>query len=259
LANVPALIEAMQAHLADRRGVQLRDGVRVALLGPPNAGKSSILNALAGKEAAIVSARAGTTRDVIEVAMVMAGVSVTLIDTAGLREAGDDIEREGVRRALRQAEQADLRIWVSAPDVTQADMAQAGEAQIGEAQIGEAAGPQDIRVFNKLDVAPAPANSGFAISTKTGEGVDALLAELEARMFEHYAQREAPVLTRRRHAEALAEAVEALQRAEAIADTGLELAAEDLRLASRALGRITGAVDVEALLDIVFADFCIGK
>jgi tRNA modification GTPase len=249
LGGVPTLIDAMQAHLADTRGVQLRDGVRVALLGPPNAGKSSILNALAGKEAAIVSARAGTTRDVIEVAMVMAGVPVTLVDTAGLRAAGDDIEREGVRRALRQAEEADLRIWVSAPDVSTADL---GEAEA-------AIGPQDLLVYNKLDIAPAPSDVDFALSTKTGDGVDDFLAALEARMHAHYAQREAPVLTRRRHADALAEALDALQRAETIADTGLELAAEDLRLASRALGRITGAVDVEALLDIVFADFCIGK
>lgn len=108
LVGVPELREAMQNHVQDTRGLRLRDGVRVALLGPPNAGKSSILNALAGREAAIVSARAGTTRDVIEVAMVVGGVPVTLVDTAGLRAAGDDIEREGVRRALRQAEEAEI-------------------------------------------------------------------------------------------------------------------------------------------------------
>ena len=245
LAEVPALCAAMQAHLADTRGVQLRDGVRVALLGPPNAGKSSIINALAGKDAAIVSARAGTTRDVIEVAMVMAGVAVTLVDTPGLREAGDDIEREGVRRALVQADEADLRLWVHAPDV--------------ETSGAQTRGPNDLTIYNKLDIKAAPEDADFAVSTKTGAGIDGFMAALEARIGDLYGSREAPVLTRRRHAEALSEAVVALQRAETIADTGLEMAAEDLRLASRALGRITGAVDVEALLDIVFADFCIGK
>ena len=108
--------DALAAHVGDKRGLRLRDGVRVALLGAPNAGKSSILNMLAGREAAIVSARAGTTRDAIEVAMVLDGVPVTLVDTAGLRAAGDDIEREGVRRAEQAAEQADIVVLVSAPD-----------------------------------------------------------------------------------------------------------------------------------------------
>jgi tRNA modification GTPase len=246
LDGVPDLREAMQNHVQDTRGLRLRDGVRVALLGPPNAGKSSIINALAGREAAIASARAGTTRDVIEVAMVVGGVPVTLVDTAGLRAAGDDIEREGVRRALRQAEEADLRIWVSAPDI------EASESPAPH-------GPKDLHLFNKTDVAAAPDGFDFAISTASGAGVDGFIAAWETTMSEQYGAREAPVLTRERHKLALSEAVTALLRAEAIAETGLELAAEDLRLASRALGRITGAVDVEALLDVVFADFCIGK
>jgi tRNA modification GTPase len=245
LNGLPALHDALAAHVGDKRGLRLRDGVQIALLGAPNAGKSSIINALAGKDAAIVSARAGTTRDVIEVAMVMAGVPVTLVDTAGLREAGDDIEREGVRRALVQADEADLRLWVHAPDV--------------ETSGAQTRGPNDLTIYNKLDIKAAPEDADFAVSTKTGAGIDGFMAALEARIGDLYGSREAPVLTRRRHAEALSEAVVALQRAETIADTGLEMAAEDLRLASRALGRITGAVDVEALLDIVFADFCIGK
>ena len=124
LDRLPHLRSAMQGHLDDRRGMSLRDGLRVALLGPPNSGKSSILNMLAGREAAIVSARAGTTRDVIEVAMVLDGVPVTLIDTAGLRDAGDDIEREGVRRARAQAEKADINILVASIDTQETEAGQ---------------------------------------------------------------------------------------------------------------------------------------
>ena len=245
LERVPELRRAMQAHVADERGLRLRDGLRVALLGPPNAGKSSIINMLSGRDAAIVSARAGTTRDVIEVAMVLAGVPVTLVDTAGLRAAGDDIEREGVRRALLQAEEADLRIWVRAADV--------------EASDTPPTSPNDLTLYNKTDLQAAPDGVDFALSTRTGDGVSEFFEALTTLISERYGAREAPVLTRQRHRQALSEAIICLQRAEDIADSGLELAAEDLRLAARALGRITGAVDVEALLDIVFADFCIGK
>jgi tRNA modification GTPase len=245
----------MQAHLQDTRGLALRDGLRVALLGAPNAGKSSILNRLSGKDAAIVSARAGTTRDVIEVAMVLGGVPVTLVDTAGLREAGDDIEREGVRRAKLQAEAADIRLLVLSPDT---------RAPQGEMEATQAA---DLVICNKADLGAVPAaelgsfagGETLSLSTSTGEGETALLAALQGLVTQRTGAKEAPVLTRERHRQALSEACTALERALAIADTGLELAAEDLRLAQRALGRITGAVDIEQLLDIVFADFCIGK
>ncbi|MGB0342654.1 MAG: tRNA uridine-5-carboxymethylaminomethyl(34) synthesis GTPase MnmE [Parvibaculales bacterium] len=258
LAGLPALRDAMQAQLNEKRGLRLREGLRIALLGPPNAGKSSLLNNLAGREAAIVSARAGTTRDVVEVAMVMAGVPVTLVDTAGLREARDDIEREGVRRALQQAELADIQLWLQAPDVDTDD-----DAEL------PALPPQGkrYRVMNKIDLVAEPggkaknAAGDFAISAISGAGVEALLAALQADVAALYGAQEAPVLTRERHYSALAEALAQIDRALAAANAGvgLELAAEDLRLAMRSLGRITGAVDVEALLDIVFADFCIGK
>ena len=255
LEGVPELAAAMQAHLQDTRGLALRDGLRVALLGAPNAGKSSILNRLSGKDAAIVSARAGTTRDVIEVAMVLGGVPVTLVDTAGLREAGDDIEREGVRRAKLQAEAADIRLLVLSPDT---------RAPQGEVEATQAA---DLVICNKADLGAVPAaelgsfagGDTLSLSTLTGEGETALLAALQGLVTQRTGAKEAPVLTRERHRQALSEACTALERALAIADTGLELAAEDLRLAQRALGRITGAVDIEQLLDIVFADFCIGK
>ena len=255
LEGVPELAAAMQAHLQDTRGLALRDGLRVALLGAPNAGKSSILNRLSGKDAAIVSARAGTTRDVIEVAMVLGGVPVTLVDTAGLREAGDDIEREGVRRAKLQAEAADIRLLVLSPDT---------RAPQGEVEATQAA---DLVICNKADLGAVPAaelgsfagGDTLSLSTLTGEGETALLAALQGLVTQRTGAKEAPVLTRERHRQALSEACTALERALAVADTGLELAAEDLRLAQRALGRITGAVDIEQLLDIVFADFCIGK
>lgn len=255
LEGVPELAAAMQAHLQDTRGLALRDGLRVALLGAPNAGKSSILNRLSGKDAAIVSARAGTTRDVIEVAMVLGGVPVTLVDTAGLREAGDDIEREGVRRAKLQAEAADIRLLVLSPDT---------RAPQGEMEATQAV---DLVICNKADLGAVPAaelgsfagGETLSLSTLTGEGETSLLAALQGLVTQRTGAKEAPVLTRERHRQALSEACTALERALAIADTGLELAAEDLRLAQRALGRITGAVDIEQLLDIVFADFCIGK
>ena len=255
LEGVPELAAAMQAHLQDTRGLALRDGLRVALLGAPNAGKSSILNRLSGKDAAIVSARAGTTRDVIEVAMVLGGVPVTLVDTAGLREAGDDIEREGMRRAKLQAEAADIRLLVLSPDT---------RAPQGEVEATQAA---DLVICNKADLGAVPAaelgsfagGDTLSLSTLTGEGETALLAALQGLVTQRTGAKEAPVLTRERHRQALSEACTALERALAIADTGLELAAEDLRLAQRALGRITGGVDIEQLLDIVFADFCIGK
>jgi tRNA modification GTPase len=234
--------------------------VRVALLGAPNAGKSSILNMLAGREAAIVSARAGTTRDAIEVAMVLDGVPVTLVDTAGLRAAGDDIEREGVRRAEQAAEQADIVVLVSAPD-----------AELPSGDMKQRLAAADLRLANKSDIEPnttsdknlkgaSAANDGscdIALSAKTGDGAEALLARLGELVRDKAGLGGGVLVTRQRHAEILEDVVAHLDTAQHA--SALELAAEDLRLAQRALGRLTGAVDVEQLLDIVFADFCIGK
>jgi tRNA modification GTPase len=260
LEGLPALRDALVAHVGDKRGLRLRDGVRVALLGAPNAGKSSILNMLAGREAAIVSARAGTTRDAIEVAMVLDGVPVTLVDTAGLRAAGDDIEREGVRRAEQAAEQADIVVLVSAPD-----------AELPSGDMKQRLAAADLRLANKSDIDPnttsdknlkgaLAANDGscdIALSAKTGDGAEALLARLGELVRDKAGLGGGVLVTRQRHAEILEDVVAHLDAAQHA--TALELAAEDLRLAHRALGRLTGAVDVEQLLDIVFADFCIGK
>ena len=257
LGGLAELRAALAAQVEDRRGIVLRDGVRIALLGPPNAGKSSILNMLAGREAAIVSARAGTTRDVIEVAMQMQGVPVTLIDTAGLRAAGDDIEREGVKRAQAQAAQADIRLWVRAPDTLAAE---ADNQQIDDIDYGP--DNADLTIYNKADLGPIDgfeSADAVVLSTIDRTGEEALLAALLRLITEKIGDGEAPIVTRERHRVILAAALAHLDRAAQAADEGLELAAEDLRLAQRELGRITGAVDVEQLLDVVFADFCIGK
>jgi len=245
-------------HLADnRRGERLRDGLSVAILGPPNAGKSSLLNALARREAAITSATAGTTRDVIEVHLDLGGYPAILADTAGLRDPGDAIEAEGVRRARARAAEADLKLMVL--DATRPDEA----GPVLRALVDR----DTLVVANKIDlvtseraaawtdaVGPAPA---LRISVKTGAGLDALLARLTDEFARRFDATGAPLITRARHRAALEECLAALLRYDPAALP--ELGAEDLRLAARALGRITGRVDVEDLLDIIFRDFCIGK
>jgi tRNA modification GTPase len=240
-------------HLTDgHRGERLRDGIAVAIVGPPNAGKSSLLNQLARREAAITSPIAGTTRDVIEVAIDLAGYPVVLADTAGLRDSGDVIEQEGLRRALKRAEEAELRLFVF-------DATQPGDAGGAVAWPG----PDTLLVANKIDLAahrddiPAGALPGpIPVSALTGEGLPALIAALASRISETY-DAAAPVLTRARHREALETAAAALTRS--LSAELPELRAEDLRLAWRSLGRITGRVDVEDLLDVIFRDFCLGK
>ena len=244
-AVAQALEREITARLADgRRGEILRDGLSVALIGPPNSGKSSLMNALAGRDAAIVSAQAGTTRDVIEVHLDLGGYPVILADTAGIREGADPIEAEGIRRARARAEAADLRLLIL-------------DAGVPESLDGFAAlrGTDTLVVWNKTDQAPAPAD-GLAVSAATGEGLSALIAALGARA-EGMLAGEAPLVTRERHRAALEQCVANLARAVAGRDPAL--VAEDLRLAVRALGRITGRVDVEDLLDVIFRDFCIGK
>ncbi len=220
----------------------------MAILGPPNAGKSSLLNQLARREAAITSPIAGTTRDVIEVAIDLAGFPVVLADTAGLRDSADLIEQEGLRRALARAEAAELRLFVF-------DAARPEDA----AGAARWPGPDTLLVANKIDrVADRDAlpPGALAISALTGEGIAALIAALARHVAERY-DIAAPLLTRARHRAALEIAVGALRRS--LAADLAELRAEDLRLAWRSLGHITGRVDVEDLLDMIFADFCLGK
>jgi len=246
------------SHLADnRRGERLRDGLSIAILGPPNAGKSSLLNALARRDAAITSAIAGTTRDVIEVHLDLGGYPAILADTAGLRESGDEIEAEGVRRARARAAEADLKLMVL--DTTRPEEASAAVRALVDAET--------LVVANKIDLVAGEhasawtdrvgATPALRISVKTGAGLELLLARLTDELARRFHASGAPLITRARHRAALEECLAALRRYDATVLP--ELAAEDLRLAARALGRITGRVDVEDLLDIIFRDFCIGK
>jgi tRNA modification GTPase len=241
-AAIRAILGEIRRHLDDSaRGERLREGLLLTVIGPPNAGKSSLVNALARREVAIVAETAGTTRDVIEVRMDLGGYPVTLADTAGLRDAAEAVEAEGVRRARARAEAADLVLLLL--------------------DAGSDAPPPDVRadltVWNKVDLRR---RDGLAISVKTGEGLDALIAALTAKVRDRLeAPGEAPTLTRARHRRALEDAAQALAAALAAPPARPELLAEDMRLALRALGRLTGRVDIEELLDAVFRDFCVGK
>jgi len=252
LESLRDLRRDIRAHLDDRRrGEVLREGLSVAILGAPNVGKSSLMNALTRRETAIVSSIAGTTRDIVEARLDLGGYPILLADTAGLREvveAGDPIEREGVRRALARAEQADLRLLVfvagTAPDPATAALI----------------GPDSVLIANKADLlggGRVARDDAILVSAATGEGLDGLLARLLAEAEARMGAGGAPAITRARHRSGLMECVAALDRAETAPSP--ELVAEDVRLAARALGRITGRVDVDDLLDIIFLEFCIGK
>lgn len=235
-------------------GEQIRSGFPISILGAPNVGKSSLMNALARREVAIVSEVAGTTRDVIEVQMNLAGYAVTISDTAGIRESADQIEAEGVRRAETRGRQAALKLIVL--DAGQPDIPDRVRALIDE---------DTIVLVNKMDLhdrvpevpGMSAASAVMTISVKTGAGIGDLVAALEAGVKARLSGHEGPVATRQRHREALKATVEALERASA--GELPELVAEDIRLAARALGRITGRIDIDEILDTVFRDFCIGK
>jgi tRNA modification GTPase len=242
LATLRTVHGEIRGHLDDAgRGEKLREGLFFAISGAPNVGKSTLLNALAGREVAIVSDRPGTTRDALEVRVVFGGVPVTLVDTAGLRETEDSIEAEGVRRALARAKEADLVIQVVAH---------------GETQAETVTGP-NILVANKADLGhPAP-DGALPVSARTGAGMESLRVRLTEAARAMTDSQGAPPLTRSRHRAALMAAAEHLDAAEH-ADLP-ELRAEDLRLAVRSLGRITGHVGVEDILETIFSRFCIGK
>ncbi|WP_342627385.1 tRNA uridine-5-carboxymethylaminomethyl(34) synthesis GTPase MnmE [Nguyenibacter vanlangensis] len=245
LAELAALRDAMRAHLDDAgRGEKLRRGLVFTIVGPPNVGKSSLLNALAERDAAIVSSIAGTTRDAIEIRVVLGDVPVTLIDTAGLRETEDEIEAEGVRRALFHVKQADCVIAVTDGTAPPSDLP-----------------PGALLVRNKIDLAEHARHQSpegaLAVSVRQGTGMDALRAALADRARALTASRAGPPLTRARHRAAIEESAGHL--AHALDMDWPEMRGEELRLAMRALGRLTGRVDVEDLLDTVFGQFCIGK
>jgi tRNA modification GTPase len=248
-ASVANLLARISKHLADRRGERLRDGFRVVIAGPPNAGKSSLLNALAERDVAIVSEEAGTTRDVIEVHLDLAGLPVIVTDTAGLREAEGAVEAEGVRRALARVENADLVLW----------MVDATAPQVEDKSAYIAPNAVHIRVLNKVDlVKSVEIADGVALSAKTGEGVAELVGLLTKRAEEGLGVGEPAVITRARHRAELEAAAEALGRFREERG-GPEIKAEQLRIAARHLGRLTGRIDVEEVLGAIFSEFCIGK
>ncbi len=307
------LLAEIRAHLDDgHRGEILRDGFRVAILGAPNAGKSSLLNALARREVAIVSQEAGTTRDVIEVRLDLGGLPVIVSDTAGIREANGEVEREGIRRSMSAARDAELVLWLHEPGGdatppesisretlvpvrTKADIFRTPSSLVaGEKSIGQGASPLgekvaegrmrgqlsslDDQIDSPLTPTLAPRGEGevpssplgekmpegqmkgqFAISTKTGEGVAELVAQIGAIAAERIGDTGAPVLTQARHRANLEAAAASLSDFLSRDADAVELRAEDVRRAAHALGRITGRVDVEDVLDQIFSRFCIGK
>ena len=305
LPEVRSLIAELDRALADgRRGEIVREGVQVAIVGAPNVGKSSLLNALLGREAAIVFDEPGTTRDIIEVTLDLDGFPFVLRDTAGLRETASAVEREGIRRALSAAEDADVVLLIedasleSTPHPVLLPQGEKGrprngcdlpplpasstwracnaecplpqaDADAGRERVGvrgdSVKNTLTIAVLNKIDLAPLrQAESGapaIAISAKTGEGLDALKAALVAFARDNFGAGEAPLITRARHRQEIERASGALASFLACADKGehTELAAEHLREAADALGRLTGRLDVEDVLGQIFSEFCIGK
>jgi tRNA modification GTPase len=250
LAKIKALLGEIEEVLAAQgRSERLRDGLVVAIAGPPNVGKSTLMNQLARREVAIVSPHAGTTRDIIEVQLDLDGYPVTVIDTAGIRETDDPVEQEGVRRARARAAEADLVLW----------MIDARHAQ----SLQQAAAPVWV-VHNKIDLDLAAARQGqggtdFKISASRGDGVPELIAALVAFTQDYFGLGEAGLIGRARQRKLLQETASSLQRSISAIGDGEELAAEDLRAAAHSLGRLLGRVDVEDILDVIFREFCIGK
>lgn len=249
------LLGELNEALADaERGQRVRDGYRIALIGAPNAGKSSLLNALVERDAAIVTAIPGTTRDVVEVPLVLGGYKVLLADTAGVRETSDEVEGEGVRRARRWAEEADLRLWV-------VDSRSEDEAW---REARDLVRSTDLLLLNKSDL-PGLAldlefgGERFACSTWNKADMDRLRGRLRDRVVSALSGADFPAATRIRHMESLAEARDALTRALSTNPELIEVMAEEVRLAARALARVTGRIDPEAVLGKVFSSFCIGK
>ena len=279
---VAGLAVRIEGHLADgRRGEILRDGFRVVLAGAPNVGKSSLLNALARRDAAIVSPEAGTTRDVIEVRLDLDGFPVIVSDTAGIREAAGVVEREGIRRTLEQGRAADLILWVCDATAPSKDVPVEGvpaelrdspaaivpvinKIDLVGASVAGASKPMDWSAAGSVADPSSPRQgdgdaASFRVSAASGEGLADLVARIAAMAAERIAPREAPVLTQARHREALEDCRRSLQDFLVQDVLQPELGAEDLRRGAQALGRLTGAVEAEEVLGRIFARFCIGK
>lgn len=251
--------EIAEALAARGHSERLRDGLVVAIAGEPNVGKSTLLNQLARREVAIVSPHAGTTRDVIEVQLDLDGYPVTVIDTAGIRETNDPVEQEGVRRARARAEDADLVLWLvegdraADPDTTRSfRTADEGQRPSGTVWI----------VRNKIDLGGTTAArpvGEFGISASRGDGVPELVEALVKFAADFFGTTEGALVTRARQRDLLVRASDSLRRSLELVEEGEELAAEELRAAAYALGRLLGRVDVEDVLGAIFQKFCVGK
>lgn len=244
--EVKKLCSEIKSHLSDAKiGEKIKDGLSLAIIGAPNVGKSSLLNFLAKSDVAIVSDIAGTTRDVIETHLSIAGVAVKISDTAGIHETVDKIEAEGIRRALAKAQHADLKIF----------MIDATNPRIREDLIDDST----IVVINKSDLSPSQPElvEGLKISLTKNLGTDVLLKKLEEKINKIIPHHNSPLITQERYRTLLSNCVESL--AEFSMNKNIELAAEDLRLAAREIGKIVGRVDVDDILDVIFSRFCIGK
>src|SRR4051812_17438395 len=256
LAKIKALLADIEKVLAAQGQTErLRDGLVVAIAGPVNVGKSTLINQLARREVAIVSPHAGTTRDIIEVQLDLDGYPVTVIDTAGIRETDDPVEQEGVRRARARAAEADLVLWLV-------------DAQGGKIR-HEGTAPVWI-VRNKIDLEangadavnrrqPGQGETNFAISASRGDGMAELIAALVAFTRDYFGSEESGLIGRARQRKLLQETAASLQRSIAVVGQGEELAAEEVRTAVHSLGRLVGRVDVDDILDTIFKEFCVGK
>lgn len=246
--SLTLLKSEIENHIASgKRASMLRDGLHVVIVGAPNAGKSSLLNFLAGREVAIISEEAGTTRDLLEVKLDLGGIPVYVTDTAGLRETESVVEKIGIERARARMADADLVLVLE--DMNDPIPIATEETSAALWRVGTKA---DLNDTSSSDWA-------YRISTKSGEGLDRLLSDLQAFAESQIGQIEDAVPTRQRHINLLRSTGTEIDRALAGTHLPLELRAENMRLASQYLGRITGDVDVEEILDVIFSQFCIGK
>src|SRR5215217_4201392 len=252
LAKVKALLTEIEEVLAGQgRSERLRDGLVVAIAGPPNVGKSTLMNQLARREVAIVSPHAGTTRDVIEVQLDLDGYPVTVIDTAGIRETDDPVEQEGVRRARARAADADLVLWL-------ADLSPVAVEHDGTAPVWMVRNKIDLEAASR-PLADAPWQGVFQISASRGDGLPELIAALVGFAQNYFGGTEGGLIGRSRQRKLLQETAASLRRCVEVVGQGEELAAEELRVAAHSLGRLLGRVDVEDILDVIFREFCVGK